>query len=165
MLTEIDRKKRVVQVAVMLIMAITCGAWGRVIYVDNDATSPGDGSSWQTAYKFLQDALADAETADKPVEIRVAQGIYQPDRSSKFPGGTQNREATFHLIDEVSIRGGFAGSAAPDPNARDVELYRTVLSGDLAQNDAQLTNPLDARDDASRKAMRFATEAAGAFLP
>ena len=50
-------------------------AAGRVIYVDVDATGANDGSSWADAYNYLQDALADANSSAKPLEIRVARGI------------------------------------------------------------------------------------------
>ncbi|GEM_PF-1488643 len=121
-----------------------------IIHVDDDANAPGDGSSWETAYKFLQDALADAESAERPVEIRVAQGIYRPDQGVAFSPWAVRRQASFRLLDQVMIRGGFAGSGAPDPNARDVERFATVLSGDLAGNDVELADPLEAQEDASR---------------
>jgi hypothetical protein len=68
-------------------------------------------------------------------EIHVAQGTYLPDRDEASPGGTGDREATFQLIDGVALMGGYAGSGEPDPDARDVGLYVTVLSGDLLGND------------------------------
>jgi hypothetical protein len=107
----------------------------RIIYVDADANGLNDGTNWENAYNFLQDALADANYAEKPVEIRVAQGIYRPDRSSTEPNGTGDREATFQLINGVALKGGYAGFGEPDPNARDIEAYKTILSGDLAVND------------------------------
>ena len=110
--------------------------------MDDDAPASGDGSSWANAFTYLQDALTAAQMAEKPVEIRVAQGIYRPDRSSERPNGTGDRNAAFHLIDGVMIRGGFAGVGAPDPNARHIEIHRTILSGDLAQDDFDLTIPL-----------------------
>ena len=45
---------------------------GKIIYVDEIAAGANDGSSWDDAYNFPQDALADANEADKPVEIRLA---------------------------------------------------------------------------------------------
>jgi hypothetical protein len=39
----------------------------------------------------------------------------------------------------VVVRGGFAGSGEPDPNGWDVDLYPTVLSGDLKGNDVNLS--------------------------
>jgi len=112
-------------------------ALGAVIYVDDDAPLGGDGLSWDTAYRFLQDGLADANSlAPEPVEIRVAQGVYRPDRSEEHPEGTGDRNAAFELIGGVALEGGFAGLGAVDPSVCDVDLYRTVLSGDLKDNDA-----------------------------
>jgi|GEM_PF-5429662 len=42
-----------------------------------------------------------------------------------------NRTATFQLKNGVIIMGGYAGFGAPDPNARDMDLYETILSGDI----------------------------------
>ena len=107
----------------------------KTIYVDANAPGTDDGTSWANAYNFLQDALADANSAEKPIEIRLAQGVYRPDEDSLHPDGTGEREATFQLINGVTITGGYAGLAQPDPNVRDVELYETILSGDLEGND------------------------------
>ncbi len=107
---------------------------GGVLFVDDDAPPSGDGTSWDTAYRFLQDALTDA-SGGGITEVRVAQGIYKPDRDEANPDGTGDREATFQLINGVAIMGGYAGIGAKDPDARDVELYVTTTSGDLAGND------------------------------
>ncbi|MBN1360208.1 MAG: right-handed parallel beta-helix repeat-containing protein [Sedimentisphaerales bacterium] len=120
----------------------------RIIYVDDDATGADNGSSWLNAYRHLQDALADASTGPLPVEIHVAQGCYQPDRGAAVM--PDDREATFHLAGGITLRGGYAGVGAPDPNARDVGLYRTVLSGDLEGNDAPAGHPLDLLTDSTR---------------
>jgi len=105
------------------------------IYVDTDATGNNDGSSWEDAYNYLQDALADANSSPKPLEIRVAQGIYKPDEDTLHPDGTGNREATFQLINGVTLKGGYAGFGEPEPNARDIDLHETILSGDLNGDD------------------------------
>lgn len=112
---------------------------GKIIYVDANATGANNGSSWLNAYVSLQDALSDANSADKPVEIRVAKGIYKPDQGDGITPG--DREATFRLINGVDLRGGFAGFSQPDPNVRNVDKYETVLSGDLAENDIQVVDP------------------------
>ncbi len=103
----------------------------KIIYVDDDAAGVNDGSSWENAYIYLQDALVDANDSDKPVEIRVAGGIYTPDKGANQITGY--RYATFQLINGVTIKGGYAGLT--DPNARDIELYETILSGDLNGDD------------------------------
>jgi parallel beta helix pectate lyase-like protein/disaggregatase-related protein len=105
----------------------------RPIYVDDDARGREDGTSWTSAYRFLQDALTEARLATDPVEIRVAQGTYRPDQGLGFTPGNQG--ASFQLVDGVALKGGCAGLGSPDPDARDIEYHRTVLSGDLEAND------------------------------
>jgi hypothetical protein len=120
----------------IFLLGLACSsAAGRTIYVDTDASGANDGSSWADAYNYLQDALTDANSALKPVEIRVAEGIYTPDSNSTDPNGSGDREATFQLINGVTLKGGYAGFGEPDPNARDIELYETILSGDLNWDD------------------------------
>ncbi|MEE9129337.1 MAG: hypothetical protein V3T84_04915 [Phycisphaerales bacterium] len=48
--------------AAMIAMFVISGAahGGGVLYVDDDAPPGGDGTSWNTAYRFLQDAMTDA---------------------------------------------------------------------------------------------------------
>jgi len=58
--------------------------------------------------------------------------------------------ATFRLVSGLALKGGYAGLAAPDPNARDITLYGTVLSGDLAGNDVQVDDPCDLWREPSR---------------
>jgi hypothetical protein len=62
-----------------------------VLYVDDDAPPAGDGLTSETAYRFLQDALADAAASGGTVnEIRAAQGTYTPDRDKANPDGNIN---------------------------------------------------------------------------
>jgi len=134
-------------VLLMLVVARTAAAID-IIYVDADAPGNNDGSSWENAYVYLQDALADANTAQKPIEIRVAQGIYKPDqRVSQTPG---DREATFQLINGVTLKGGYVGFSEPSPDVRNFDLYSTILSGDLSGNDIEVTEPQDMFDEPSR---------------
>ena len=88
------------------------------------------GTSWDNAYNYLQDALETAMAGD---EIRVAQGIYKPDEWDGNILGEQKE--SFPLISGVALYGGYAGYGEPDPNARDIELYETILSGDLDGDD------------------------------
>jgi hypothetical protein len=127
-------------VLAVAILSIVGDAPGQtIVYVDSTATGTNNGSSWQDAYCFLQDGLAAAAAASKPVEARVAQGLYKPDQGGgKTPG---DRYASFELISGVTIIGGYAGLAEVDPNAQDPKSYITVLSGDLKGDDAQISDP------------------------
>ncbi|MHC4499017.1 MAG: choice-of-anchor Q domain-containing protein, partial [Planctomycetota bacterium] len=118
-----------------------------IIYVDDDAAGANDGSSWADAFNYLQDALAAVYSGD---EIRVAQGIYTPDSNSAHPNGSGDREATFQLINGVTLKGGYAGAGTPDPDARDIDAHETILSGDLNGNDVDVNDPADLLDEATR---------------
>ena len=132
----------------VFLVAMACGiAAGGTIYVDDDASLGGDGTSWATAYKYLQDGLGAAVSGD---EVWVAEGIYKPDANTANPTGSGDREATFQLINGVAIRGGYAGFGEPEPNARDIDEYETILSGDLIANDIELDDPFDLLDDPRR---------------
>ena len=101
---------------------------GTVRFVDDDSLLFADGMSWDTAYRYLQDALANAEGV---TEIRVAQGTYKPDEDAMGNVTNNDREEAFELVNGVALRGGFAGVGAPNPDERDIALYETILSGKL----------------------------------
>ena len=117
----------------MFVLVMASAATGRIIHVDaNSPATTYDGSTWPDAFPYLQDALAHALPGD---EIHMAQGVYTPDKDGAHPDGTGERYATFQLKNNVIIKGGYAGYGKPDPNARDIDLYKTFLSGDLDEND------------------------------
>ncbi len=120
---------------VAIVLGMVCTpVIGRTIYVDANTPDNNDGSSWSVAYKYLQNALADANSSGDVNEIWVAQGIYKPDQNSADPNGSGDRMATFELIDGVSMYGGFpTGGGMWDD--RDPNIYETILSGDLNDND------------------------------
>ena len=131
----------------VLLLAMVSSATGKIIFVDSDATGANNGSSWVDAYKYLQDALADANSGD---EIRVAEGIYAPDSNSAYPGGSGDRTAAFQLVNGVAINGGYAGFGELDPNVRDIEAYETILSGDLNGDDIGVDDPCDLLNEPTR---------------
>ncbi len=105
-------------------------AQGSVIYVDKDAPGPAhNGSSWDTAYLTLQDALAAATTGN---EIWVAEGVYYPDEGGGQTAG--NQAASFFLKSGVAVYGGFAATETLRTQ-RNWNTQITVFSGDLAGND------------------------------
>lgn len=115
-----------------------------IIYVDAGASGDNSGSSWQDACQFLRDGLSKARLQGGPCEIRVAQGVYVPDRSADQPDGSGDANAVFELVDGSSLVGGYAGAGEASPDLRDTELYATVLSGDLAGDDSE---PFENRQD------------------
>jgi probable HAF family extracellular repeat protein/predicted outer membrane repeat protein len=119
-----------------------------VLYVDDDATGEQTGNSWQHAYRYLQDALTNANASQKVVEIRVAQGVYKPDQGATMTSG--DLEATFHLTNHVTIKGGHAGLGEINPDARGVDAYETVLSGDLSGDDVGVSDAADLLEEPSR---------------
>jgi len=130
----------------LVLLGVSTITEGKVIYVDDDAPVTGGGSSWADAFCCLQEAIAEAGIGD---EIRVANGIYRPDRRLEKAGriGTRisasgARIETFQLLSGVTIKGGYAGAGAADPDARDIDLYETILSGDLRADDLDNPDPL-----------------------
>ena len=70
-------------------------------------------------------------------EVRIAQGIYTPDRrlgirSASFDidhSGSVSSGSTLGF--GIILKGAFAGIKALDPNERDTNKFKSVLSGDL----------------------------------
>ncbi len=100
------------------------------LFVNAAASPGGTGSSWDDAFKDLQDALeATPGPCEAPIsEIWVAAGCYTPDR------GTGDRTMSFQLRSGMEIYGGFAGDEETREE-RDPVANPTVLSGDLLGND------------------------------
>ncbi|MFI5377669.1 MAG: right-handed parallel beta-helix repeat-containing protein [Tepidisphaerales bacterium] len=93
----------------------------KTIYVDLNAAGVNNGASWTNAFTSLQSALLVSIDGDT---IRIADGAYKPT-------STNDRTICFALRNAVGIYGGYAGYGAPNPNARDIVAYPTVLSADI----------------------------------
>jgi parallel beta-helix repeat protein/predicted outer membrane repeat protein len=115
-----------------------------ILFVDSDAPGVNNGSSWYGAYTDLQLALSVAAINPQVEQIIIAQGIHNP------AGPSGDRKATFQLVNGVAIKGGYAGLGEPDPNARDIGAYETILSGDLNGDDVDVNEPSDLVDESSR---------------
>jgi len=106
----------------------------KIIYVDARANGLDIGTSWANAITSLQDALLLAYFYEKPVEIRVAQGVYTPDRGIGIMPGDST--ASFQLINGVTIKGGYTTNLGRrGTDIRDIHLYESILSGDLNADD------------------------------
>ena len=112
---------------IFLSIALLGNAGAAVIYVDADATAGGDGSSWASAFNYLQDAL-DQTVASQGDEVWIAEGTYFPDDGASVTVG--DRTASFTLKDGVALYGGFVGTETSLVE-RDWDTYVTTLSGKI----------------------------------
>jgi hypothetical protein len=122
---------------------------GDRFYVDADATGAGDGSSWDDAYPYLQDALDAANGLSGTVlcEIWVAEGTYYPDEDGDGDHVNNAVTETFGLrYDGIQLYGGFAGGEL-ELDARDPAVHLTVLSGDVDGNDITDQGVVTTADD------------------
>lgn len=114
-----------------------------IVYVDKSAPAGGDGTSWESAFRDLQDAIRKQHPNLKDIEMRVAQGVYTPDQ------GTGDRSMMFRFHGflgsavNFSLLGSFGGLQSETPDARDYVSTPTVLSGDLKGDDAGGANRSD----------------------
>ena len=102
------------------------------------ATSP-DGSSWDSAYTSLQDAI-DAAEADGGGEVWVAEGTYSPVTDDDGDSASfSERQQSFEMAADVDIYGGFSGSET-NRSARDWENNETILTGEIGDSDDSTDN-------------------------
>lgn len=104
------------------------GSTPRLLFVDDTAPPGGDGSSWAGAYTDLQDALDEADALTGEVEVRIAAGVYRPDR------GTGDRTMSFVVRGGMALVGGFPDGGG-EAGERDPAQHETALTGDLAGDD------------------------------
>jgi hypothetical protein len=121
-------------VSILLISPELVCADGIVIYVDAEADPGGNGSSWGSAYKYLQDALSEANANGATnYEIWVAEGVYYPDEGAGTIADSRTMSFTLRY-NNVQLYGGFTGTETAREQ-RDWEANVTVLSGDIDNND------------------------------
>ena len=105
----------------------------KTIFVDDNASEGGDGTSWASAHKYLQDALAVAEYGD---EIWVAEGTYHPDQTNNLDihmslvGRNEkvySHGYAFKLVNGVRLLGGYKGNEIKQPPLG--KPSKTILSG------------------------------------
>jgi predicted outer membrane repeat protein len=125
-----------------------------IIYVKQGAT--GSGSSWDeatdlaTALQWAQTHKNDSPAlwdANSPLKIYIAKGMYKPSidpSTNAAPATGKERNATFLMVNNVQLYGGFAGNEANlDGSTADLigrtlpgsGSLGTILTGDLDSND------------------------------
>lgn len=106
----------------------------RVRYVDDSAPTNGTGTTWTSPYNNLQSALNEAAiNPTNRYDIRVGQGTYKPTT-------TLDRSIAFELQNNATVRGGYAGIGAANPNLRNIDLYVSTLSGNIGILSTALDN-------------------------
>lgn len=100
------------------------------IFVDIDATGANNGSNWSNAYTNLNVALANAPAN---TSIWVAEGRYIPGPDSSY---------SFLIPHNLTLYGGFDGTETTLIQ-RDFLLNKTILTGDLLNNDTLANNRED----------------------
>lgn len=95
-----------------------------IVYVDSTVATPGDGHSWASALQYLSDATESAKTDLGITAIHIAKGTY-------YPVGNKQLlyiDSAFWLTRSgLKVQGGYKNGGG----ARDINLYPTVLSGDI----------------------------------
>lgn len=98
-----------------------------IVYVDKDAPEGGDGSSWMTAFKYLNDALSDAGIGLGEHHLWIAEGTYYTDEGDLYANDDQNSKYVIPYT-VTAVIGGFVGTEN-SADAADPARYLTTLSG------------------------------------
>lgn len=97
------------------------------LFVNNNMSSSGNGNSWGTAFKTLDEALSFANGTTNSVEIWVRSGTYYPSGSQSH----SNRDTSFVITNPNTIlMGGFSG-VETDTSQRNPTVNPTILCGDI----------------------------------
>ena len=112
--------KKSVPVLFSFVAMLTMSA-SAITYLKADANEGGNGTSWETAYRNVEEAVKAAETGDNV--IYAAGGVYVV--SNKMM-----------VADGLTIYGGFSGLSMDDTlDNRDADRNQTILTGDVGMDD------------------------------
>ncbi|MDQ8003497.1 MAG: T9SS type A sorting domain-containing protein [Pedobacter sp.] len=106
-----------------------------IIYVRENAT--GSGASWSVAANLatvLQWAQANKDSnlwnTDNPLKVYIAEGSYKPTIHPSTNTITRDENATFLMVNNVQLYGGFPNTGNPDMSDRNHLVNSTVLNGE-----------------------------------
>ncbi|MBV7532438.1 gliding motility-associated C-terminal domain-containing protein [Chitinophaga sp. sic0106] len=106
-------------------------------YVNGNVPKSGDGKSWAGAYKTLKEAMVQANKGTQ-TSVYLAQGTYRSD--TNIQGNTDPHYYIFTFNKSVSLYGGFPPTGNPGMADRNPSLYPTILSADVNNTPAELTD-------------------------
>ncbi|MEF8811052.1 MAG: T9SS type A sorting domain-containing protein, partial [Bacteroidales bacterium] len=121
-----------------------------IVYVNNKKAYSGIGSSWESAYNNLSEALRENTSY---VQIWVAQGIYRPSMTSdildpessddSFMSDEYYAKQYFVISETQQVYGGFKGTET-SLEERDIHANETILSGGTLGDYGDPLGPLPA---------------------
>ncbi len=95
-----------------------------ILYVDRNATGLSNGQNWANALTSLSSAIELATHNPQITEIWVKEGTY-------FPNVLNDRTKGFQFDKSIRIYGSFPATGTPFKEDRDIDLYPSILSGDI----------------------------------
>lgn len=128
---------------IILLLALSLPAGAAIIRVDPESqVSDGNGLSWPLACRTLGQAIEKAGDFAGPDEIWLADGVYVPEDDEGVISTFRIDESNF----PVTILGGFQGLSRPGGGEefdfqRDPSVWKSILSGDRADDDGDLSSP------------------------
>jgi hypothetical protein len=107
-----------------------------ILYVSTTGNDSNTGDSWGAALRSLQEAQARSGIGS---QIWMREGTYLPNDDAP---SNYSLEQAFFLKNYTEVYGGFSGSET-DVSQRNPDLYPTLLSGDLRQDDGAADSTVD----------------------
>jgi hypothetical protein len=125
------------------LMLTTSMANAAQFYVDASAAPGGDGSSWASAFRYLQDAL-DQTVSERGDEVWIAAGTYYPDDGANVTKG--DRRASFFIKDGVSLYGGSESSSSSSSGSSESS---SSLQSDSSSSSSESSSSLQSDSSSS----------------
>ncbi len=136
-------------ISALLCLSLAATAQAGTLHVDTDASTGGDGSTWNMAYKYLQDAMYHAAGDSTITEIRVAGGTYYPDQDEASIVTPDDPGAAFTIVlhaspnhHDISLLGGYRGKSGLPSGTENTRDETTTLSGNV-DDDGNISDPGD----------------------